>query len=152
MRIQSTIKNRKKGFTLVELVVVIAVLAILAAIAIPVVAYTLNNSKVSVAASNAKLVEQAFKEANAEIAVEKSTIYTASSDISDVFNKNGITDIESSVTLNSITYDLMWSKSKEQCDYVNTSNAVDITGKAITAADWTIKISPTDKTKISSLF
>lgn len=65
----------KKGFTLVELVVVIAIIAILAAIAIPVVASTTTSSIVSKAKTNANTIEYAFKEADAAVAGADNTRY-----------------------------------------------------------------------------
>lgn len=69
----------KKGFTLVELVVVIAIIAVLAAIAIPIVASTINSSIVSRAKTNANTIEYAFKEADAAVAGADNTIYTHAS-------------------------------------------------------------------------
>ena len=69
-------KNKsKKGFTLVELVVVIAIIAILAAIAIPIVASTIKSSIVSRAKTNANTIEYAFKEADAAVASADNTRY-----------------------------------------------------------------------------
>lgn len=51
----------KKGFTLIELVVVIAVLAVLAAIAIPVVTGVLNDAKAHVDDANANTIEASVK-------------------------------------------------------------------------------------------
>ena len=65
----------KKGFTLVELVVVIAIMAILAAIAIPIVASTTKSSIVSRAKTNASTIEYAFKEADAAVAGADNTKY-----------------------------------------------------------------------------
>ena len=65
----------KKGFTLVELVVVIAIIAVLAAIAIPIVASTTKSSIVSRAKTNANTIEYAFKEADAAVAGADNTIY-----------------------------------------------------------------------------
>ena len=55
--------KKKKGFTLVELVIVIAILAILAAIAIPVITTTINSSKMSVMESDAATLNMLVKEA-----------------------------------------------------------------------------------------
>ena len=65
----------KKGFTLVELVVVIAIIAILAAIAIPIVASTTKSSIVSRAKTNASTIEYAFKEADSAVAGADNTKY-----------------------------------------------------------------------------
>ena len=65
----------KKGFTLVELVVVIAIIAVLAAIAIPIVASTTKSSIVSRAKTNANTIEYAFKEADAAVAGADNTRY-----------------------------------------------------------------------------
>ena len=47
-------KTRKKGFTIVELVIVIAVIAILAAVLIPTFSNVIGNAKVSAAQADAK--------------------------------------------------------------------------------------------------
>lgn len=53
-------KRNKKGFTLVELVVVIAILGVLSAIAVPRFAGTLNNSKVTADQASAKTIVSAL--------------------------------------------------------------------------------------------
>ena len=58
--------RNRKGFTLVELVIVIAVLAILAAIAIPSVKGILESGRESTAKENIRQVESAFKVALVE--------------------------------------------------------------------------------------
>ena len=57
----------KKGFTLVELVVVVAILAILAAIAVPIVASTLDKAILTTALSNAETLENSLRLAKAEV-------------------------------------------------------------------------------------
>lgn len=61
-------KNNKKGFTLVELVIVVAVMAILVAVAIPTIGAVTGKARVSVYNSNAKTIESMLKleEANAD--------------------------------------------------------------------------------------
>lgn len=84
----------KKGFTLVELVVVIAIIAILAAIAIPIVASTTKSSIVSRAKTNANTIEYAFKEADAAVAGADNTKYIHAStntiQISEVIDANNL--------------------------------------------------------------
>ena len=60
-------KQRKKGFTLVELVVVIAILGILAAIAIPAVIGIINSANESQAKTDAASLSAACKNYYAEI-------------------------------------------------------------------------------------
>lgn len=59
-------KNNKKGFTLVELVIVVAVMAVLVAVAIPTVSSIINSAETSVAESNAKTIESMIKLEQAE--------------------------------------------------------------------------------------
>lgn len=86
--------NGKKGFTLVELVVTIAILAILSAIAIPVVAYTLQSSLTSRAKTNAHTIEVAFKEANSLLGSKDNLKYANASSnsikVSEVVSQNNI--------------------------------------------------------------
>lgn len=87
----------KKGFTLVELVVVIAIIAILAAIAIPIVASTTTSSVVSKAKTNANTIEYAFKEADAAVAGGDDTKYANASTnnikISEVVEANNLSAV-----------------------------------------------------------
>ncbi len=53
--------NSKKGFTLIELVVVIAILAILAAIAVPAVITIVNNASASSQLTEATTIDQCCK-------------------------------------------------------------------------------------------
>lgn len=64
----TAVKRNKKGFTLVELVIVIAVLAVLAAIAVPTVTNVINSANVNTDKSNAQTIELALKSAYAEAA------------------------------------------------------------------------------------
>ena len=61
-------KNNKKGFTLVELVIVVAVMAILVAVAIPTVSSITGKAKTSVRESNARAIESILKLEEAELA------------------------------------------------------------------------------------
>lgn len=54
-------KNNKKGFTLVELVIVVAVMAILVAVAIPTIGSIRSSAQSSVDKSNAQTIESIIK-------------------------------------------------------------------------------------------
>lgn len=62
--------NGKKGFTLVELVVVIAILAILAAIAIPTINNLISDANKSTDMANAQTIEVAIKTNIAQVAAK----------------------------------------------------------------------------------
>lgn len=59
-------KNNKKGFTLVELVIVVAVMAILVAVAIPTVSYVTSQASDAVTKSNCQTIESLVKLAEAD--------------------------------------------------------------------------------------
>lgn len=112
MQIQSPFSanknNTKKGFTMVELVVVIAIIAIMSAIAIPVVSYTIKSSMLSRAKTNANTIEYALKEADAAIIASDNTKYANASTnnimISDVVSKNGLSEAMQPEILFGTTY------------------------------------------------
>ena len=72
-------KNNKKGFTLVELVIVVAVMAVLVAIAIPTVKSVVGSAEDAVGKSNANTIESMIKlyMAENEETVSATTIDTA---------------------------------------------------------------------------
>lgn len=59
-------KKNKKGFTLVELVIVVAVMAVLIAVAIPTVTSITRTAKETVANTNAQTIESTLKLAEAD--------------------------------------------------------------------------------------
>ena len=60
-------KKNKKGFTLVELVIVVAVMAVLIAVAIPTVSSITKTARRTVADTNARTIESTIKLAEAEL-------------------------------------------------------------------------------------
>lgn len=83
-------RTNKKGFTLVELVVVIAVLLILAAIAIPTVSGIIDKANRATDEANAKSIETAIKYAITQNEISKNdATYTAVSDIKGALQLSG---------------------------------------------------------------
>ena len=70
-------KNNKKGFTLVELVIVVAVMAILVAVAIPTVKSITGTAKDAVAETNARTIESVLKLKDAELQNNKDAAATS---------------------------------------------------------------------------
>ena len=71
-------KNNKKGFTLVELVIVIAVMAALVAVAIPTVGAITGSANTAVEKSNARTIESMIKLAEAEASKNSDGVITVS--------------------------------------------------------------------------
>ena len=64
-------KKNKKGFTLVELVIVVAVMAVLVAVAIPTITSITSTAEESVLKSNAQTIESILKLAEAKAEVDE---------------------------------------------------------------------------------
>ena len=85
------LKNKKKGFTLIELIIVIAIIAILAAISIPKFGEVRKKSYVSSDVANAKTIANAATAllAEGEITAPKSTTKTLTISASDTNEEAG---------------------------------------------------------------
>lgn len=144
---KSEVKNSKKGFTLVELVVVIAILAILAAIAIPVVNSIINTASRNGAISNAETIELAVKECQADIAARNTEVYDGTTAISNtdpagnplptplpnaatahatieiahVAGAKSIPDAFATVTYNGNDYEPYWDTAADVCVWLSTT-------------------------------
>ena len=132
-------KNSKKGFTLVELVVVIAILAILAAIAIPVVSSVINTASKNGALTNAQTIEIGIKECQADIAARNDDVYNGTKTIAGVkipaASANGGRDIKlehvilvkgvtgafKPVSYDGAIFEPFWDKTTDKCVYLCTT-------------------------------
>ena len=147
--------QNKKGFTLVELVVVIAILAILAAIAIPVVTSVINSASKSSAASNASTIELAIKEAKADIIAKNTETYgsdintPANMTVKVVATKKAITDAFGVKNYNNVDYYPAWDNNTGKVVFItNDSNKKDMDNVAHTNA--TILYDTTTKGPVTS--
>lgn len=159
---KAELQNSKKGFTLVELVVVIAILAILAAIAIPVVNSIINTASKNGAMSNAQSIELAVKECQSYIASGNNEVYKAGKTVTldagkfanatvtihdaktdhanikidEVAAVKGIADGFGKVSYNGADYEPYWNKAAQKCVFVTGTgaNAKDLDGNTVTIA------------------
>lgn len=146
-------KNSKKGFTLVELVIVIAILAILAAIAIPVVNSIINTASRNGALSDAQTIELAVKECQADIAARNDEVYAgqkiktpldsaadgmeipkASTSHATIALKHvavvkGIENAFKAVTYNGVDYAPYWDKDADRCVYLSVASKEKVCAK-----------------------
>lgn len=113
-------KNNKKGFTLVELVIVVAVMAILVAIAIPTVQSVTKSAKDSVYDSNCQTILSMIKLAEADAAKDGNTD-TVSLSASDV--QTALTNAK--LSIKSATF--YYHSDKGTVDGTTGSGAISIT-------------------------
>ena len=145
-----TTKNSKKGFTLVELVVVIAILAILAAIAIPVVNSIINTAARNSALSNADSIELQIKNCQADIAARNTERYsnavTAPNTISvkDVADVTGTTTAFQTVTYNNEQYFPVWDTASDKCYFIGASTSTTVAGQRIDDPSVTLTVDGTN--------
>ncbi len=145
------IKNSKKGFTLVELVVVVAILAILAAIAIPVISSTVKSSQLSSSQSNAQTIEIAIKEARAAISTGDNSVFPSASSgkitVADVASTKKIGGAMDEIyTIDGDQYKCHWDKSDNKVYYI--CGTKDTTGGTHTGSDL-VTLSSTSKFNVA---
>ena len=96
-------KNNKKGFTLVELVIVVAVMAILVAVAIPTISSISSSAQDSVNQSNARTIESVIKLKEADLSKSGSAVTIGATDIDDAVTAAKLGIESGSYTYNSDT-------------------------------------------------
>lgn len=152
-------KNSKKGFTLVELVVVIAILAILAAIAIPVVSTIISTASKNAALTDSQTIELAIKEAQADFVAKNPDTYPGIANstkplIQDVMDSKKIEAAFEAKVVKNKTYIPCWDKTAEKVVFAEapasptagaplTTGALDVEGKAVPNATNTIILATT---------
>ena len=150
-----TTKNSKKGFTLVELVVVIAILAILAAIAIPVVNSIINTAARNSALSNADSIELQVKNCQADIAARNTERYSAAVtapntiSIKDVADVTGTTTAFQTVTYNNNQYYPVWDTASDKCYFVGATGT-SVAGQRIDDSGTTLTVDGTNVVDITN--
>jgi prepilin-type N-terminal cleavage/methylation domain-containing protein len=144
----------KRGFTLVELVVVIAVLAILAAIAIPVVSRIINTAVLNTAKSDARTLEEHMVLAMADIQVRNRSTYGESAadgtlTIGEVVTEQAISEACEPSLYNNREVIPVWDQTTSSVElmYVDDSTNVE-TGIVITSF---VKLEATSTEKVSTL-
>ena len=107
-------RNNKKGFTIVELVIVIAVIAILAGVLIPTFAGIVSKANKSAAEQEAA---NAYKEDLAMLNAQVATDYPDGSKVGD-YDLKGVFDYDDSTKSYTYTYET----EKYTCEYSSATN------------------------------
>ena len=121
-------RNKKKGFTLVELIVVIAIIGVLAAIIVPTTLHFVNQARDQAATEELDRVVSAFDSGLTEVIANMSgTDKIEAADIASIVSKAGITAdaLENTITV-TITNDSGTMKVEIKSDY-STDAAYTIT-------------------------
>ena len=125
-------KKKKKGFTLIELIIVIAIIAILAAIAIPKFGDIRRNAALKSDVANAKTIANA-----ASALIAEGTIKVPYSDLDIEINKgtlgtaNGGANYDATKVISSLTGYLQNTPTPESSGYTNYKVSIDNEGNVV---------------------
>ena len=149
---KTEVKNSKKGFTLVELVVVIAILAILAAIAIPVVSTIINTSSKNAALTDAQTLELAIKEAQADMTAKNPDTYgnkavSRTIQIADIAKQKAINSCFETKTVNNKSYAPCWCSTDAKVYFCTNASS----GAAVTSGNTGTDVEGTARTNLTPL-
>ena len=113
-KMRSSGTKSRKGFTLIELVIVIAILAIISAIAIPVIVTSINSSKLSVMESDCSSIQILLDSAVTEYdsgacnTVYNGHVICGNTKISDILKEHHMENVEFSREIGGIEYHMAW--------------------------------------------
>jgi len=137
-------KNNKKGFTLVELVIVVAVMAVLVAVAIPTVGAITERAKAAVNDSNARTIESIIKLAEAEANNTTNTNAGATGTTSNTVALTGA-QIDTAITNAKLGIDgtFVYEPSTGKVTVGSTGTYVITCNSSATETDDTVTVTPT---------